>query len=387
MIDIQQVRDDTPVTERFIYFNNARVSPLSRQVAQAIQDFVEFEVTQSWADLNQSDILADTRAALARLMNSDESGTIITSSATHAFNLIVNGVDWKPGDNVIISDLAYRSIAIALLHLGARVGVEVRIVPSNNLLIEPAELYAMIDDRTRLVVVPFLATFSGVLQPVARIAELLAETDALLAVNGTQALGQVPVDLQEVECDFFFATSRKWLRGPRGLGVLHVKPALIPGLLPTNIGHTAALWTEPREYKLMSTSDRFHAGDHPFALMKGLAAAADYARNLGIESIFERNLQLGAYARQALSAAGIEIYDHVHGQTGTIPLQVGDRDPDEVISYLRTKDVVASVIYEENNLLALRRMDTKSLVRISISYFNTNEEIDHLTVLLENFKS
>lgn len=386
MIDVERVRSDTQVAQEVIYFNNARVSPYPRPAARAIRDFVEVEATGGWAELDATEIHRDTRAALARLLNSTEDNTILTTSATHAFNLIVNGLDWGPDQNVVMSDLAYRSIAIALLHLEARLGVQLRVAPSDELLIDPETLLALVDDKTRLVVVPQLATFSGVIQPVTRLAELLAETGALFAVNGTQALGQIPVDVQAIGSDFFFATSRKWLRGPRGLGVLNVKPGLIPRLLPTTVGHTAALWTGPGEYEIVASPDRFHAGDHPFALMKGLSASADYAMGVGVESIFERNLELGSYAREALRSAGIKIHDDVHGQTGNIPLQVGERDPDDVVDHLRAHGVAACVIYEENNLLALRRMGARSLVRLSISYFNTKEEIDRVSALLEEIK-
>lgn len=362
-----------------VYLNHARQSPCPRSVLAAMHARQELESHAGWVE--DDGFVLDARTAVADLIRASADEVAITQSATHAFNLIVNGLDWHAGDNVVVTDLAYRSMMVALLRVCHTRAIDLRVVSSHDLLLDPDDFRRVLDARTRLVLVPMIPTFCGVAQPVAAIGDVVrAVSDAHIVMNATQALGQVAIDVRALHCDFLFATSRKWLRGPRGAGVLFVRRELIPTLDCTNIGYRAATWTGPREYVVAASIDRLHAGDHSAVLFAGLHAAARHAAEVGIPEVHARDTELARYARESLgSIGGVTIHDRIHGRLGTIPITIDGQDADESVDRLQREGIVTCTIYEENNLYALRQLGVPKLVRVSLHYVNTLEDVERLT--------
>jgi cysteine desulfurase / selenocysteine lyase len=322
-INVVSLRAETGVSEALTYLNSARISPCPQPTLQAVEEALEIEYREGWNDGQADAVMTKLRSALAQLINGTPEEISIIQSASYGINVIVNGLCWRQGDNVIIYDLVYRSVAQALMRLRDEKEIELRVVATEELLLDPAAVIAAVDERTRLVVVDHLPVFCGVPQPVAEIGKLLADTPALYAVNATQSVGQLPVDVKAFCCDFLFGTSRKWLRGPRGLGFLYVNQPLIGKLRPTNMGYPAGRWIDCEEYEIASGIDRLHLGDYPYALLAGLTESVRYARSIGIENIAERNRKLGGQCRQALSQVpGLQLYDSTQGLTGTVPFNL-----------------------------------------------------------------
>lgn len=381
-LDVDQLRADTGAVGHLTYFNNARQSPPPRPALDAVHACLTREFRKGWAGLERETVIPQTRSALAALIGADPSEVAITRSATHGFNLVVNGLDWNRGDNVIVTDLAFTAIMCVLLRACDTYGLELRVVKSHALLLDPDDVRAAIDARTRLVVVDHVPTFCGVAQPLRDIGAIVEPTHALFVVNATQSIGQLPIDVGEVRCDVLFGTSRKWLRGPRGLGVLFIRRDMVPVLRPDGIGYPAAQWTEPGVYRLAETIDRFEGGDYPHALVAGLRASAEYAVGVGLHAIAQRNGELGRYARSALRSAGATVLDAAHGSTGTVPFRLPHMAPDAVVRRLASRGVETCVISQDSNRSGLRGLGTPDLVRLSLHYFNTTTEIDEAVALL-----
>jgi cysteine desulfurase/selenocysteine lyase len=232
--------------------------------------------------------------------------------------------------------------------------------------------------------VPYVPTFCGVVQPVEEIGRVARKTGALYAVNATQAVGRFPIDVGRIGCDFLFGTSRKWLRGPRGLGFLYVRKAIIPELRPPYMGARCAEWVGPTEYRLAQDIERLQTGDYPYVLLAGLEAAASFAHDVGLEWIGERSAHLGALARERFSEIrGVTVYDIAHGSLATVPVNVAGISGDQVVREMGMRGIVCCTIVEENCLLALRSLGLAELVRISIHYYNTEAEIDKAAAALE----
>jgi cysteine desulfurase / selenocysteine lyase len=378
-IDVVSLRAETGVSGSLTYLNNARVSPCPRPALQAVAKALESEYREGWKDGQANSVMANVRVALAQLINAAPEEISIIQSASYGINVIVNGLDWRKGDNVIVYDLAYRSVAQALMRLRDEKEIELRFVDTEDLLLDPAAVIAALDDRTRLVVVDQLPVFCGVPQPVAEIGKLLADSPALFAVNATQSVGQLPIDVKGFCCDFLFGTSRKWLRGPRGLGFLYVNQPLIAKLRPTNLGYPAGRWIDFEEYEIASDIDRLHLGDYPYALLVGLTESVRYARRIGIENIAERNRMLGAQCRQALSQVpGLQLYDSKQGLTGTVPFNLRGVDAVGTVKGLLKDGIVTCVINEADALLGLRKLNQLRMVRASLHYFNSENDVEHL---------
>ncbi|MEI7613513.1 MAG: aminotransferase class V-fold PLP-dependent enzyme [Betaproteobacteria bacterium] len=384
MIDLERIRSETGVTQDRIYVNNARMSPPARPVLDAVKAIHERAWREGWVGLDQPGIMAGARAAVADLIGARATEIAITQSASYSINLIANGLDWRSGENIVMTELAYRSVAMSLLRVSKERGLELRVVPAPDLLLRPEDFSRYLDRKTRLVVSTMQPMFCGVPQPVAEIGQVVREhSDALYCINATQTVGQRPIDVQAFNCDFLFGTARKWLRGPRGLGFLYVREALIPELRPTYIGYPAALWTSPQSYTEVETIDRLHLGDYPYPSLVELTTAIRYAMSVGVENIYQRNQYLGKTARLALKEVpGVEIYDLTHGVMGTVPLNVHGVPAETAVMKLAERGIIACVAYEENALLALRKIGQCELIRISLHYYNTEEDIDCLAMAL-----
>jgi cysteine desulfurase/selenocysteine lyase len=384
MINLEQVRLETGVTQDRVYVNNARMSPPPRPVLEAVHAIQERAWREGWMGLDQPGIMAGARAAVADLIGARGAEIAITQSASYSINLIANGLDWQPGENILITELAYRSVAMSLLRAAKERGLEVRVVPAPDLLLRPEEFQRYLDNRTRLVVATMQPMFCGVPQPVAEIGRVVREhSNALYCINATQAVGQCPIDVRTFDCDLLFGTARKWLRGPRGVGFLYVREPLIPQLRPTYMGYPASLWTGRQRYQVVESIDRLHLGDYPYPSLVELTAAVRYATTVGVEQICQRNQHLGRTARLALrEVPGLELYDLTHGVMGTVPVNVRGVPAEDAVAKLEQRGIIACVAYEENALLGLRKIGQRDLVRISLHYYNTEAEIEGLATAL-----
>ena len=374
---ISAIRDEVPLLGDAVYFNNARISPPPAVTTRVICEVLEKERSLGWHRMDSEKLIRDTRASIAALIGAGADEIAITQSATYSVNVIAGGLSWPRGGNIVMTDLEYRSVAESFIRAAKDEGLEIRIVPNEGLLLDPAAFQPFLDEHTRIVVVPYVPTFCGVVQPVEEIGRLARQAGALFAVNATQAVGRFPIDVGRIGCDFLFGTSRKWLRGPRGLGFLYVKKTIIPELRPPYMGARCAEWVEPTEYRLSQDIERLQTGDYPYALLAGLEASARFADDLGLGWIGERSTRLGGLARERFSAIpGVTVYDAAHGSLATVPVNVAGMSGDQVVREMSARGIVCCTIIEENCLPALRRLGVAELVRISIHYYNTEDEID-----------
>lgn len=381
---ISEIRDEVPMLGHTVYFNNARISPPPAIANRAVRDILDDERNLGWHRMDSEKLIWDTRASIARLIGAGADEIAITQSATYSVNVIAGGLSWPRGGNIVMTDLDYRSVAESFIRAAEDEGLEIRVVPSEGLFLDPAAFEPFLDERTRIVVVPYVPTFCGVVQPVEEIGRVVRKTGALYAVNATQAVGRFPIDVDRIGCDFLFGTSRKWLRGPRGLGFLYVRKAIIPELRPPYMGARCAEWVGPTEYRLAQDIERLQTGDYPYVLLAGLEAAASFAHDVGLEWIGERSAHLGALARERFSEIrGVTVYDIVHGSLATVPVNVAGISGDQVVREMGMRGIVCCTIVEENCLLALRSLGLSELVRISIHYYNTEDEIDKAAVAVE----
>jgi cysteine desulfurase/selenocysteine lyase len=361
-----------------IHLDHARCSVLPEAARRAIVDTLERTADGSAAGLEAC--VDAARDALAGLIGATPEEIALTQNASHAANVVINGIAWRQADNVIVTDLCYRSIAHALLRLRDERGVAVRVVPTEGWRVSPEAVFEHIDARTRLVIVEHAPVWCGVVQPVEAIGAALAGSGALFAVNATQSAGQLPLDVRDLHCAFLFGTSRKWLRGPRGLGFLYVRRDLIPTLRPAIVGYPAARWAGADAMTITDGIERFRVADQPYALFAGFAASVSIARERGIEAIAAANAELGGYMRCLLADTdGVELYDADTGTTGTVPFNIAGLTADDAVRTLAGAGIRVSVIYAEYARWSLERLGVDSLIRASAHWLNTTHDVDCLT--------
>jgi selenocysteine lyase/cysteine desulfurase len=193
----------------------------------------------------------------------------------------------------------------------------------------------------------------------------------------------MPINVAELQCDMLSATGRKYLRGPRGVGFLYVREALIETLEPPIIDHYAANWTAPDAYTLRPDARRFENWENNYAAKLGLGVAVDYALHWGLDAIQERVTSLAEYMREKVAAVdGVEVMDLGINRSGIVTFIKADEDPTEVKRRLGAQAINLSVSNPESTLLDATRRKLPPLVRASVHYYNTKAEIERMARVL-----
>ncbi len=229
-----------------------------------------------------------------------------------AINMVVHGLDWQPGDEILASDQEYGAINNCLHHAERRRGVVVR---RATLPIPPAgpedilnAFGAAFTQRTRLVVCSHIATRTGCIAPIQALADLAHTRGALIAVDGAHAPGMIPLDLASCGCDFYGGNCHKWLCAPKGTGFLYAVPEV-----QDRLHHVVVSWGYSQKGKTRDENGRLQINNRPFmwglenwgtrdlACFAAVAAAVNFQEEIGRQRIAHRGRQLAGYLRERMA--------------------------------------------------------------------------------------
>jgi len=234
--------------------------------------------------------------------------------------------------------------------------------------------------RPRLVAVTHITTNSGLVQPVAEIGRRCRELELLYLVDACQSVGQYAIDAEQLGCDFLSATGRKFLRGPRGSGLLYVSDrALAVGYEPLFIDMRGARWVGPEDYRQVETAARFEDWEFSYATLLGSAAAIRYALTVGIDEIAERTPALGAALRERLAELdAVRIFDRGRRRCAIVTFTVDGWNSEVLMTELRRRRINSSVSAREHALYDFTDKGVEACVRMSPHYYNTEQEVDEV---------
>ena len=198
----------------------------------------------------------------------------------------------------------------------------------------------------------------------------------------------MPVDVQALGCDFLSATGRKFLRGPRGSGFLYVRKALIEGLEPVMIDHSAASWVARDRFELRGDARRFESWEHAYALRCGLQQAIRYARGIALAAIQQRAWMLAAQLRDALRGlVGVRVHDLGTEHCAIVSFSVDGLDPRATVHALRAMGINISVCPPASTRLDSEQRQLPSLLRASPHYCNTEDELHRFIGALQALRA
>ena len=224
-----------------------------------------------------------------------------------------------------------------------------------------------------------VGTHRGLVNPVAEAARRCREAGAVTFVDGCQSVGQLPVDVRTISCDVLTATGRKWLRGPRGTGLVYVRDAFAERLVPVGIDGRSAVWDGDDHYRLEAGAQRFVVFETPVAVRLGLGTAIEHALALGMDAVAERVDGLAEGLRSRLSAvAGVAVHDGGRRRCGIVTFTVTGRTTVEVADAARAAGLNVSVTDRPAARLDLGDGRPEGVVRASPHYYNTDDELDRL---------
>ena len=357
---------------------------MPKPVIESIENHIRLEASMGGyeaADDKEAEINGFYEST-ARLLNGKASNIAFTSSATNSFARALSCIPFEKGDKVLMANEDYISNQLVFLSIQKRWGIQlVRAASLPEGGVDVDDMKRQMDKHNpRLVSLTHVPTNSGLVQPVELVGKLCRERDIPYLVDACQSVGQFPVDVQKIQCDFLSATFRKFLRGPRGTGFLYVSEEILKkNWEPLFIDMRGADWTGYNEYKIRADARRFEEWEMPHALLLGCRAALDYALAVGLENIQARNKILCERFRQGIgSIKGLALLDLGKELSSIITVRIPRWQPKAMLEALRKKNINTSISYRDFALIDFEKKGVDWALRVSPHYFNTEEEIDIL---------
>lgn len=386
-IDRNKIYADTPGKKNVIHLNNAGASLMPQCVLDAQIDHLNLEANIGGyeAAAKMSEQIDAVYSSTAKLINAKPSEIAIVENATVGWAMAFYAIDFKPGDRILTVEAEYVSNYIAYIHMAREKGVSIEVIPSGddgNVQLDVLE--KMIDEKVKLVSATHVPTNSGLVNSVAAIGNIARKHNILYLVDACQSAGQMPLDVKKIKCDMLSATSRKYLRGPRGVGFLFVREKIIEKLHPPMVDLEAATWKSERDYELRPDAKRFENWENNYAAKLGFGAAVDYALGIGLENIQQRINELADNMRSHLEKInGVKTHTISEHQCGIVTFSAEGHEAVDIVKKLRERGINTSVSQPNSTLLDATKNKLPDLVRASVHYYNDEDEIEKFLNVLK----
>ena len=327
-----RLREQMPITNKWAYFDHAAVAPISGPAQNTLQAWIEQAACEGdtvWLDWARQ--VSETRTAAAKLINADTDEIALVPHTTAGINLVAEGLDWQPGDNVVTLDDEFPSNIYPWMHL-KRLGVETRLVPTTQGCVDLDQLANYCDDRTRVVSISWVGYANGCRRDLNAIAEIAHRRDALFFLDAIQGLGVFPLDVKQTAIDCLAADGHKWLLSPEGAGIAYIRRECLSRLTPTSVGWNSVVHAADFsriELDLKPTAARYEGGSHNMMGFLALGASLRMLLELGTENIAASILDITDRAAEELTALGAVVCSPRSdgASSGILSLELPGYDP------------------------------------------------------------
>jgi cysteine desulfurase / selenocysteine lyase len=386
-MNIEQLRQETPACLKQIHFNNAGASLMPTPVYEAVSSHLTLErdIGGYEAENRAQDKLTQMYTALAHLLGAQPHEIAYAENATRAWDMAFYSMPWQAGDRVLTHGSEYASNYLAFLHMAKKRGIAIDVIPSDSSgQLDVSALPKMMTRRTKLIAITHVPTQGGLINPAQQVGEFARQNGILYLLDACQSVGQLEVDVKKIGCHFLSGTGRKFLRGPRGTGFLYVNQDVLPELDPPFIDLHAATWTSADQYTLAADAKRFENWESYVAGRVGLAAATSYANAIGINAIEKRVLHLGKTLRSELNQLkGIRTHDLGESKCAIVTFTHQTEVAQHLAQRLRNQSINVSISVHEYSQLDLGARGLPAVVRASVHYYNTENEIAYFCAAVQ----
>lgn len=400
-LDTELLRGDFPALQQLVhgrqlvYLDSAASSQTPRQVISALLEYYERDrsnVHRGVHELSQraTDKYESARYRLQRFLNAAEPEEVVwTRGATESINLVAAGWGRQNvglGDEVLVSAMEHHSNIVPWQILCKERGARLRVIPMNQRgeLVEGA-LDTMLSPRVRIVAVAHVSNALGTINPVREIAAKAHAAGALCLVDGAQSAPHMPIDVQEMGCDFFALSGHK-MCGPTGIGALYARRPVLETMAPYQSGGDmiSSVTFEHTEYN--DLPHRFEAGTPAIAQAIGMAAAVDYLESLGMDRIQAHERDLLAYGTERLSAIpGLRLIGTARDKAAVVTFDLEGAHPADLGTLLDHQGIAVRVGHHCAEP-AMRFFGLSAAARASFSFYNTRSDFDALAEAVETAK-
>ncbi len=375
MIDWEKIRDDFPITKKYIYFNHAAASPLSERTMSAVKDYLriisQHGVTRE-AIAQFGTTVADTRGKIAQLINAEVDEIAFVKNTTQGILIAANGIDWREGDNVVTASVEFPANVYPWLNLERR-GVKTKFVQERDARIPLEDIEKTIDHRTRAVAISFVEFASGYRNDLEAIGQICQEKGVLFIVDAIQGLGVLDIDVKKCKIHIMSSDGHKWLMGPEGIGCFYCSKDILDRLIPCNVGWNSVVNESAYldyDFTLRADAQRFEEGSLNIMGIYALGAAVSQILEMDIQNIEARVLGLTDLLIEKLSERGYQIVSSLISaeRSGIVCFRSQEHSSRELCRLLTGRGIIVS--------------DRAQSVRVSPHFYNSEEEILQIMEIL-----
>jgi len=372
----KEYRKYFPVTLEKIYLNHAAVSPFSTRVQDRLEEFIDersFGVIDNFK--NADKLRSETRKNLGKMINAVPEQIGFIQNTSQGFNILVNGLSWQPGDEIILFDYEFPSNIYPFLNT-ERFGVNIKYVKNRSGKIYLEDLFKAITDKTRLLSISFVEYSNGFKNDLIQIGKICEEKGVIFSVDGIQGVGAMPLDVRAAQIDFLSNGGHKWLMGPMGAGFIYAGEWLFKKMVPAEAGWLGVenAWDfSSHKLDFLPDARRYEYATANFLGLAGLSASVEMLLEAGTESIQNHLLILGSRLINSLQEAGLKFMGAENKKYWSGIYSFSGNNIEKLFEYLTSKNIICSF--------------RGGMLRIAPHFYNTAEEIDELIKQVKLFVS
>ena len=388
-MNIELLRQETPSCQNKIFFNSAGSSLMPTVVVEKMKNYLEEESSEGGyrvADRRATEFKEIYNEA-AKLLHTNTHNIAITSSATDAFAKALSSVSFKDGDVILTTDDDYISNQLAFLSIQKRFNTHIiRGINHENGDLDLDNFEKLIKiQKPKLVCLSHVPSNSGMVQPIEEVGVMCKKYNIIYVVDACQSFGQLDLNVGEIGCDFLSATSRKFMRGPRGTGLLYVSDRILEaGMEPLIVDMKGAEWINERQYRSLASAQRFEFWEMSMVNLIGFKEALAYANKIGMTNIEKANHDVAQYLRTKLSSIkGVRLLDKGTRQASIVTWLKEGKDQKTTENKLNQEKIYYSTAMRSNAPIDFIKKETDWCIRFSPHYFNTKEEVEFAAEVIQ----
>ena len=398
-VDWNALREDFPILRerahghRLIYFDSAATSQKPRAVIEAVRNFYEHENANVHRGLHTLSSRATEAYENARQRVADYIGVasadeiVFTRGTTESVNLVAEAWGRKfihEGDMILLTVMEHHSNLVPWQLLAERTGAQLRFVPVlDDGTLDLDQLPSLLTSKVKLFAFTHISNSLGTINPVAELCAKARAVGALTLVDAAQSVGHMPIDVQELGCDFLAFSGHK-MCGPTGIGVLYGRAGVLDSMPPWHGGGEMIASVTLKKSTFKKAPQRFEAGTPSIAGAVGLAAAIDYIEKIGRPAIFEHDSELARYgAERLLELPATKVFGPMEERGALVGFVMDAAHPHDLTTFADQYGLAMRGGHHCNQPL-MRRFGVSGTTRASFYFYNTMEEIDQMIEILHN---
>ena len=397
-IDWTAIRNDFPILRQevrghpLIYFDNAATSQKPRQVIEALVGYYERDNANVHRGLHElsgraTDAYEESRRKIAGYLGATEEEIIYTRGTTEGINLVAQSwgrANLKAGDVILVTEMEHHSNLVPWQMLAAQTGATLKHVPvTDEGVLDLDQLDSLLTEQVKIFSFVHVSNSLGTINPAKELIAKAKAVGALTLLDGAQSAGHMPVNVKDLDCDFYAFSGHK-MCAPTGIGALYIKAAILADMQPWHGGGEMIVRVEFSKSIYKEGPARFEAGTPDISGAIVLGTAVDYLEALGRDNIQRHDADLVQYAMGRMSEIeGLRIYGPRENRGALVAFALEGAHPHDLTTYANSYGLALRGGHHCTQPL-MRKLKVASTTRASFYFYNTKEEIDRMIDILQD---